>query len=184
MDHIDDASIVVRVLDGETDAFEVLVRRYQPVVWAVVMAMDWNRSHLDDLVQEAFLKAYNALDTYDPGYPFARWLKQIVRNAVTDHLRARVREGAHRHQLRQLFSNLLRLREPEDDGERLQALRRCRDQLPERSRELVELFYEEGLSCQETAERMGMSTVAVHKALSRIRGTLRECIRQRIDPAG
>ncbi|HIJ66189.1 MAG TPA: sigma-70 family RNA polymerase sigma factor, partial [Candidatus Hydrogenedentes bacterium] len=91
-DRQQDARIVRRVLSGQSPAFEALVERYMPAVRAAAMARLGNDADADDVVQEAFLKAYQALDSLrDPG-KFGAWLLSIARNACNRLDRRRQRE--------------------------------------------------------------------------------------------
>ena len=86
---LEDVEIVRRVLAGEEDLFEVLVRRYQARVVSHVTRMVGNRDDALDLSQEIFLKVFQALDRFNPAYKFSTWLFRIAGNAAIDHLRKR-----------------------------------------------------------------------------------------------
>jgi len=85
----EDRDLVRRSLDGNEGAFERLVRRYQAPVLnlAYRIVKDWDESQ--DVAQEAFVKAYGALNRYDATYPFRVWLFRIATNVAIDHLRRR-----------------------------------------------------------------------------------------------
>lgn len=85
----EDRDLVRRSLDGNDGAFAELVRRFQAPVLnlAYRVVRDWDESQ--DVAQEAFVKAYGALDRYDPTYPFKVWLFRIATNVAIDHLRRR-----------------------------------------------------------------------------------------------
>src|SRR6476660_1303319 len=84
-----DEQLVLLILAGEEDLFEVMVRRYQSRVLAHVARMVGNRDDALDLSQEIFLKVFGALDRYNPAYKFSTWLFRIAGNAAIDHLRKR-----------------------------------------------------------------------------------------------
>src|SRR6266508_3559684 len=86
---LDDEELVGRILAGEEDLFEVLVRRYQSRVLAHVGRMVGNRDDALDLAQEIFLKVFGALNRYNPVFKFSTWLFRIAGNAAIDHLRKR-----------------------------------------------------------------------------------------------
>ena len=86
---LEDGEIVRRMLAGEEDLFEVLVRRYQARVASHVTRMVGNRDDALDLAQEIFLKVFQALDRFNPAYKFSTWLFRIAGNAAIDHLRKR-----------------------------------------------------------------------------------------------
>ncbi len=84
-----DQEIVEAVLAGEQHRYAELVERYRGKIVSYVMRMLGNYDDAVDLSQEVFLKAYTALDSYRPQYPFTAWLFRIARNASIDELRRR-----------------------------------------------------------------------------------------------
>ncbi len=85
----DDRAIVEAVLNGHQHRYAELVGRYQSQIVNYVCRMLGNYEDAVDLSQDIFLKAYSALATYQPRYPFAAWLFRIARNAAIDELRRR-----------------------------------------------------------------------------------------------
>jgi RNA polymerase sigma-70 factor (ECF subfamily) len=83
-----DAALVARCLDGDVEAFEPLVRRYERVLFNVAVRMLGDREDARDVTQEAFLKAYQKLASFDPHYRFFSWMYRIV---VNESLNARSR---------------------------------------------------------------------------------------------
>jgi RNA polymerase sigma-70 factor (ECF subfamily) len=90
---VSDARLVELVRQGDRDAFGDLVRRYENRLISVVrrFVRDWEMAR--DLAQEAFLKAYERLDQFDPSRRFAPWLFRIGVNVALDHLRKTKRRG-------------------------------------------------------------------------------------------
>lgn len=85
----DDAVLVRQSLAGETDAFGRLVTRYQHVMYTVALRMVGNAEDAQDVTQDAFVKAYRQLATFDPSYKFFSWLYRIVINESFNAIRAR-----------------------------------------------------------------------------------------------
>ena len=75
-----DAALVARCLAGEVEAFEPLVLRYERVLFNVAVRMLGDREDARDVTQEAFLKAYQKLSSFDPTYRFFSWMYRIVLN--------------------------------------------------------------------------------------------------------
>ena len=82
-------AIIQRVLAGERDAFEILVRRHQRPLFNYIYRMVGTKDLAADLTQEVFLKVYMALPTFDAKYRFTTWIYRIASNRVIDHLRRR-----------------------------------------------------------------------------------------------
>jgi RNA polymerase sigma-70 factor (ECF subfamily) len=90
--HPEDAALVRKAQQGDMDAFESLVRRYQHRVYALCRRLTGAHQSADDLAQETFVKAYFALDRFDAQWPLYPWLRRIAVNAGLNYLKARGRE--------------------------------------------------------------------------------------------
>ncbi len=84
-----DHELVRAALGGSERAFRALLERYQRGVLSLVSRILLNREDAEDVAQEAFVKAFTRLDTYDPAYKFSNWLFKIAHNAALDALRRR-----------------------------------------------------------------------------------------------
>src|SRR3712207_7967898 len=89
---IDDPTLIVRARDGAPDALSALYRRYWPLAWQWAYALTGERARADDLAQDAILRAFGALHSFDEQRPFGPWLKRILLNLGADELR-RLRRG-------------------------------------------------------------------------------------------
>jgi RNA polymerase sigma-70 factor (ECF subfamily) len=85
----DDTVWVARCLRGDASAFEPIVRRYQRVLFSVARRMLGNHEDALDATQNAFIRAYERLDTYDPERRFFSWLYRIAVNECLNARRAR-----------------------------------------------------------------------------------------------
>jgi RNA polymerase sigma-70 factor (ECF subfamily) len=92
VDSGDDAQLVERCLRGDAEAFQPLVERYQRVVFNVALRMLRDDEEARDAAQNAFVKAYEKLDSYDPRFRFFSWLYRIV---VNECLNVRGRRRRH-----------------------------------------------------------------------------------------
>jgi RNA polymerase sigma-70 factor (ECF subfamily) len=86
-----DDALVQRTLQGDQTAFEEIVRRYERLVFRIAGGFLRNRQDVEDVAQEAFLKAFQALARFRPGAPFRPWIAQIATRLCYDKLRARRR---------------------------------------------------------------------------------------------
>src|SRR5690606_5539182 len=84
-----DRVLAVRAGEGEERAFEELLRRYERPVFTLVLRMVRDRELAEDLAQEAFVRAFQAIRSYDPSYKFSSWIFKIANNLTIDHLRKR-----------------------------------------------------------------------------------------------
>ena len=84
-----DQEIVVLARAGEEAAYRELIRRYERPLFSLLYRMVRDRELAEDLAQEAFIKALNAIESYRPEYKFSSWIFKIANNAAIDHLRRR-----------------------------------------------------------------------------------------------
>lgn len=89
-----DAQVVARVRAGEAEAFRVLVARHGRAIFRLACRMTGNEHDAEDVVQEAFLKAYRKLGEFEERSQFGSWIHRIAANCAYDLLRARARQEA------------------------------------------------------------------------------------------
>jgi RNA polymerase sigma-70 factor (ECF subfamily) len=84
-----DQDVVLEARDGRQAAYRELVRRYERPIFSLIYRMVRNREQAEDLSQETFVKALNAIESYRPEYKFSSWIFKIANNVSIDHLRRR-----------------------------------------------------------------------------------------------
>lgn len=89
----DEAAAVAAARAGDRAAFGALVRQHQRAAYAIAYGFVGNREDALDMAQEAFARAYRAMERFDPGRPFYPWLYQIIRNTCFNHLKRSRRRG-------------------------------------------------------------------------------------------
>ena len=89
MDERDDASVVARCSEGDRDAYEEIVKRYQRTLFNVALRVLGNYEDARDATQTAFVKAYQHLDGFDRDQRFFNWIYRILKNECLNVLRAR-----------------------------------------------------------------------------------------------
>jgi RNA polymerase sigma-70 factor (ECF subfamily) len=84
-----DQEVVLLARSGREPAYRELVRRYERPIFALLYRMVRDRELAEDLAQETFVKALNAIESYRPEFKFSSWIFKIANNAAIDHLRRR-----------------------------------------------------------------------------------------------
>jgi RNA polymerase sigma-70 factor (ECF subfamily) len=84
-----DQEVVLQARAGQEAAYRELIRRYERPVFALLFRMLRDRELAEDLAQETFIKALNAIESYRPEFKFSSWIFKIANNAAIDHLRRR-----------------------------------------------------------------------------------------------
>jgi RNA polymerase sigma-70 factor (ECF subfamily) len=91
-----DAIAVERTLAGDRDAFRVLVERHSHSVFRLAYRMTGNQQDAEEVVQEAFLRAYQKLEQFESRANFGTWVYRIAANYSIDRMRQRQKEEARR----------------------------------------------------------------------------------------
>ncbi len=173
-----DAEAVRRVLAGDAQAFAILVTRYRPRCGRFAAQMMGSVEDAEEVVQEAFLRAYRALPSCDPER-FGAWLFRIVANRCRT---ARMRRS-RRERLVLVDDDALRgasVGHTEDRAAWREEISRALAQLPAEQREAFLLKHVEDLSYEEMAEITGAGVSAlkmrVQRACDRLRVLLSEVV--------
>jgi RNA polymerase sigma-70 factor, ECF subfamily len=166
-----DADVVARVLAGDDDAYEALVRRHQDSIYRHARGMGLDHDTSLDLVQDAFVKAYTRLgDCHEPER-FGAWLFRIARNLCVDHVR-NVRQSTVP------LSSLADAQEIPDDNhgpsDDLEAVGTALERLSPALREAFLLKHDAGYTYEEIAALTDASPSAVKMRVHRARAALCE----------
>lgn len=179
-----DVALVERVRGGDVSAYDTLVRKYERQVFRIAQHITQNREDAEDVMQDAFLKAYEKLDQFQGNSKFYTWLVRIAVNESLMRLRKR-RTGktvSIDEDLQTEEGSMPRdfadwAPDPEQNyshSELAEILRKTIQGLPHGFRVVFALRDVEGLSTEETAETLGLSIPAVKSRLLRARLQLRE----------
>ena len=175
---IDDAEAVARSRGGDLDAYAVLVARYTLRAHRAAFLLGAGEE-ADDVVQEAFVKAFRHLSRFRVGEPFGPWLLRIVANEARNLTRSRRRREALALRLCAAEPEGAEATSPVDEV--LAAERRARlvaavNALPDRERQVLVCRYFLDLSVAETAQVLAWPLGSVKsrtaRALNRLRGLL------------
>lgn len=182
---VSEAELLARAREGSEAAFTGLVWLHQGAVRAYLGRTTRDRELVDDLGQEVFVTAYRSLGSFRGEASLRSWLLGIARNQWLVFLRGEQRRLARQAKRLELELSRWQVRRVEQrtplelDEER-GALRECLNELPERSRALVEAHYYKGRSAIGIAEDLGRKASAVRMTLLRARRSLRACVEQRL----
>ena len=182
MDHAE-AETIAAVLRGETARFEELVRKYSPRVFATARRYARRESEVEDIAQEAWLKAFQKLQSYRGDAPFEHWLMRLTVRTCYDALRV------HQRNREATFTDLTEpendwlarfAAQPESASEHADAARqlveRLLEQLSPTARLVITLLEIEDRSVKEIAELTGWSVPLVKVRAFRARAQMRKLL--------
>jgi len=176
----EDHQLLRRAQTGEEQAFEALVRKHQTRAWRVARNLVGNDEDAADLAQEAFVRVFRNLASFDFDHGFTTWLYRIVVNLSIDHLRRRRPVWSTAAQGEgEAEQDLVDPRAPSPAGdleraELAQEVRACMDALAPHFQSVLMLRELEGLPCNEIARIVGATHVTVRWRLHRGRKLFQE----------
>jgi RNA polymerase sigma-70 factor, ECF subfamily len=154
---------------------------HQEDLRAFICAMIRDRHTCDDILQDVAMILWEKFDQYDAARSFGAWARGIAANRVLQTYAKVKRDPAPLSpEVIQAVLEAFDASEPDRSRPESEALKKCMEILPEKSKLLVELRYQRSLKLKDMAEHLKTSLDAVHKALSRIRSSLRDCVEQQM----
>jgi RNA polymerase sigma-70 factor, ECF subfamily len=182
-----DMHLVRRALARDGDAFRTIIKTHNQRLYRIARGVVRNDSEAEDIVQEAYVRAFAHLDAFRGDSSLATWLSRIVINEALGRLRKRRRTVAlpenPQAEIIQFPLN------PSDDPERtmaqrqiLQLVERATDSLPDVYRTVFVARVIEGLSIEETADLLGVRPQTVKTRLHRARVLVRKALDDQIGP--
>ena len=189
-----DVRLMLQVRDGNAAAFETLVEKHQKRLVMVLEHLVSDRTQAEDLAQDVFLRVYRARERYVPTAKFSTWLYTITHNVASNS----IRKSSRRKEVNLVSSpsgsvpvrpldtmakdksNLMPTRLA-DQKEMAVIIHEAIQALGPRQRMAMLLSKYEGMSYNEIADAMELTTQAVKSLLSRARGNLKELLEPYLD---
>jgi RNA polymerase sigma-70 factor, ECF subfamily len=170
-----DCDLILRARRGDADSAEAygeLVTRYQASVFNVCYRILHERGEAEDLAQEAFVRAYDRIDTFDIEREFGPWIRRVAANLCLNHLESQ-RTTAELNDERDA-DNDQRLESAVEVHERSEQIRNALASLPAHYRVVIELRHYQEMSYDEIAEELSIPLSNVKSNLFRARKILAE----------
>jgi len=176
MENPDDAALVGRSAAGDTSAFEILVGRYDRVLFRVAFRMLGNQDDARDATQTAFVKAFQRLDSFDPRFRFFSWIYRILLNECLNARRDRRPSDV-------LAPDLAAAGSPMDGleaADRRRVIQQALLTLPTEYRQVVVLRHFGELNYADIAETLGIPVSTVKSRLYTARQRLSEMLIEKV----
>ena len=180
-----DQDLIAKVLDGDTNAFSVLVNRYKDLVFSLALKMLKNREEAEEISQDAFIKVYKSLHKFKGDSKFSTWIYKVVYNSCLDRLKQYKKNYAlvpidefNENQVKTLdnaFDALV-------SQDRKNAIQACLNKLPSEDSFLLTLYYFEEQSLEEISKIVGLTANNVKVKLFRSRKKLATILKQQLEP--
>ncbi len=183
----EDAEAIRRIQNGDKSAYTMLQNKYKLLINSLMRKMVHDEDDIDDLTQETFIKAYNAIDTFNFNYAFSSWLYKIASNTCIDFLR---KKRFYTISLSRPFDEDTSdtVFEVEDtsslpdmkmiNDEKTAIIEAAIEALPEKYKHIIHLRHTEELDYAEIAARLGIPLGTVKVNLFRARKMLQLALRK------
>ncbi len=184
----EDDVLVKRAIGGDEQAYKELVEKYQRALYFHILKMIKDKEQVNDLVQEAFVKAFDNLNTYSTNYAFSTWLYRIATNHTIDYLRkkklktlsidepVKTRDGEMQMQLEDKTAgtdrNIIR-------KQRQDMVQGAIEDLPPKYRKVIEMRHMEEKSYQEIADVLDLPLGTVKAHIFRARELLYKALKDK-----
>jgi RNA polymerase sigma-70 factor (ECF subfamily) len=174
LEQLSDEQLVQRILNGESELYREIVNKYQSRIYAVAFKVTNHSKDAEDVAQEVFIQIYRSLASFKGESAFSTWIYRITMNKTLDLKRKQARAPAFQPEIpfeiptyHTPESELLRKEEQE-------LARQYLDQLTEKYREVVQLYYFHQLSYTEIAIQLDIAVKTVESRLYRAKQMIRQ----------
>ncbi|CAA9197086.1 RNA polymerase sigma factor [Flavobacterium collinsii] len=185
MSTIPDQHYIDKILQGETNAFAVLVDRYKNMIFTLALQMVKNREEAEEVSQDTFVKIYSSLGKFKGDSKFSTWAYKVTYNTCLDRLKKNKKEDLNisidefsAHLIKTMDNALSAL----EDKERKQTIQNCLNLLPREENILLTLFYFEDQNLEEIGKVMGITANNVKVKLFRSRQKLAVILKKQLEP--
>jgi RNA polymerase sigma-70 factor, ECF subfamily len=175
-----EAEIIQSIISGNTEAFKILVDKYQTMVFRTAMGFVHSKEDAEDLTQEIFIKVFQSLGSFMEKSEFSTWIYRITVNMSLNYVNRKKIErffDLTNEKLQSLFEKQDEEANPEQEminNERDQLIRNAIDKLSEKQKTAFVLNKYENLSQREIADIMQTSEGAVEQHLQRAKVNLQK----------
>ena len=170
MQPTDEQQLIARILDGHAGDFGYFLERYGPEVFAIVSRLVPRQEDAEELTQDAFVRAFNRLETFVGHSSFSTWICRIAYNTAVSWLRKKRIEYINIED-RPYLTNT-EVDETLDDESRIDDLRHAIDQLKPEEQTLLQLYYYENRPLADIAYILDVEAGTIATRLHRIRRKL------------
>lgn len=181
--------LVEAALTGDQKAYQQLVVKYQRALYFHILKMVRNQDVIDDLVQEAFLKAFGCLESYNKDYAFSTWLYRIATNHSIDYLRKKKLNTLSINEPVQGKDGEMSVELPDESAQtdqdvigkqRRALIRKAVESLPEKYRMVIRMRHMEEKSYEEISEELNLPLGTVKAHIFRARELLNKYLKDRL----
>lgn len=183
-----DDKLVSAAVEGDESAYAKLVEKYRKPLFFHISKLVKDRDHIEDLVQEAFMKAFGNLKSYNTDYAFSTWLYRIATNHSIDYLRKKKLQTLSIDEPIKTKEGEIEIELPDESSQsdrdiirkqRKKIIRKSIEDLPEKYRQVIEMRHMEEKSYQEISEILDLPLGTVKAHIFRAREMLYKSLKDK-----
>lgn len=185
MAYINDQHYINQVIEGNSNAFAVLVNQYKDLVFTLAYKMLKNKEEAEEVAQDTFIKIFNSLNKFKGESKFSTWIYKITYNTCLDRLKKSKKEKSviyiedfNAHQIKEI-ENIL---DTIDEKEKIQKIQECLQLLPSEEAFLLTLYYFDDQTIDEIAKVIDCNSNNVKIKLFRSRKKLASILKEQLEP--
>lgn len=180
-----DQHYINQIIEGDANAFSVLVERYKDLVFTLTLRMLKNREEAEEVSQDTFIKAYKSLSKFKGDSKFSTWLYKIAYRTSLDRIKKNKKyindvaiNEFTEDQVKTIDNTLHNLEQQEQN----KAIQDCIALLPSEDSFLLTLYYFDELSLDEISKAVGLTSNNVKVKIFRSRKKLASILKKRLEP--
>ena len=186
---IEDKALISAAIAGNQDAFKRLMKKYHGAIAHLVTRMIGNQEEVEDLTQEAFIKAFNSLASFNDEFAFSTWLYKIASNNCIDYMRKRKLRTMSIDRPSPSSDSDQQYEIPDSSNipdqhilkaQQTQAIQKAIDALPDKYRTVIVMRHQEEKSYEEIAVALDLPLGTIKAHIFRAREMLYKQLRGKV----
>jgi RNA polymerase sigma-70 factor (ECF subfamily) len=186
---LEDYNLIDKAIKGDQSAYERLMKKYYKLVNNLIYRMIYNKDDVEDLTQEAFIKAFNSLEKFDHQFAFSTWLYKIASNNCIDYLRKKKLNTISIDKEIDGEDEDLRFEIPDNDykpdrnileSEKTKILTDAINSLPEKYKSVILLRHQDDMEYEEIAKKLKLPLGTVKAHIFRGRELLNKYLKDKL----
>ncbi|WP_299334329.1 sigma-70 family RNA polymerase sigma factor [uncultured Psychroserpens sp.] len=180
-----DQILINQIIEGDTNAFSILVDNYKDLVFTLALRMLKNREEAEEVAQDTFIKTYRSLDRFKGDSKFSTWIYRVAYNTCLDRIKKNKKHlndveinEFTAHQVKTMDTALDQI----ETKEREEAIQRCIKRLPSQDSFLLTLYYFDDLSLDDISQIVGITVNSIKVKLFRCRKKLATILKSELEP--
>lgn len=180
-----DQILINQIIEGNTNAFTLLVDNYKDLVFTLALRMLKNREEAEEVAQDTFIKTYKSLDKFKGDSKFSTWIYRVCYNTCLDRIKKNKKflndveiNEFTAHEVKTIDNALTKIEAKEQE----EAIQRCIAKLPSEDSFLLTLYYFDDLSLDEISKVVGITSNSIKVKLFRCRKKLASILKSQLEP--